>query len=158
MALPVYLPDLQLMVRQPFLWWFDRMGGGGSPLTEEEKLQLAQPPEIPGFRPPHHWGPFVLGVPAGAERLQAVLYWARFLDYFHWPGVRHFASLPHLLLGLLQDADLAAASQTLRNFVRRQRHQGLALWRDALPRLLAGAPPHSGGSSFNASAAAWHPG
>jgi len=79
-----------------------------------------------------------LKYPEGPERLAAVIYWMQYLDYFHWPGVRHFTSLPDLMYGLVHD-DLAAASREMKRFVARQRRLSVAFWQDAMARLLTGS-------------------
>merc|ERR1712216_387726 len=93
------------------------------------------PPRAFSPKRKYPFNPYVLAHPDGPERLKASLYWLRYLDFFHWPGVLHFESLPDLLHGLLHK-DLAAASRTLRRFSGRQRQISTRFWRDALGRLL----------------------
>jgi len=132
MFIPIYIPDRRFLAKQPFLWFFERLK---SSLGEEHRHLLTEPPLPPGFDRPHPFSPYVLGHLAGPERFRATLYWMQFLDYFHWPGVRHFASLTDLLHGLVHD-NMEAASEKLRHFVVRQRRLTTIFWRDALVRLL----------------------
>ncbi|CAE8635229.1 unnamed protein product [Polarella glacialis] len=136
MALPVFVPDPALMAKQPFLWWFDRIS---NILGPDGVKSFANPPQPEGFRAPHPFSPFVIAHAAGPERVRAVLYWMRFLDYYHWPGVLHFSSLPHLLY-MLVHADLDDASSQMLYFVRRQRRLSIWFWRDSLSRLLSAEP------------------
>eukprot|EP00929_Paragymnodinium_shiwhaense_P037041 TRINITY_DN19802_c0_g1_i1.p1 TRINITY_DN19802_c0_g1~~TRINITY_DN19802_c0_g1_i1.p1 ORF type:complete len:748 (-),score=134.62 TRINITY_DN19802_c0_g1_i1:67-2310(-) len=135
LALPVFLPDARFMLRQPFLWWAERMGGKHSALSPADQARMGTPPRA--FRPrrEHPYNPFVLAHEDGPERLSASLYWLRYLDFFHWPGVLHFESLPDLLHGLVHK-DLAAASRTLRRCSAQQRQISARFWRDAMGRLL----------------------
>lgn len=143
MALPTYVPDRTFLVKQPFLWFFERMEHN---IGSDAKLILGNPPRPPGFAEPHVGSPYVLKYPAGPERFEVILYWMQFLDYFHWPGVRHFTSVPDLLFALVQD-DTAASSAAMRHFVTRQRRFVATFWRDALVRLLPGesSPSRWGG-------------
>merc|ERR1712118_354245 len=98
MGVPVYIPDGQFLIRQPYLWWISRMDGS---LTEKAKQIMYSPPrpaELVG-REPHEYQPWVWKYPDGPERLAASIYWMRFLDYFLWPGVRQFSSVADLLHG-----------------------------------------------------------
>merc|ERR1740121_3202457 len=129
MALPTFIPDLPFLIRQPFLWWMQRVAGSAN----ENLEQMSHPPLPDGWTPPHPYSPFVLSLPEGPDRLQALLYWSRFLDYLHWPGVLRFSSLPDLLYQLAH-ADYAAASGQMWRFTQRQRGITTAFWRDAMAR------------------------
>lgn len=133
MALPTFVPDRNFLAKQPFLWFFQRLE---SSLGEEHKWMLSHPPRPEGFTEPHPSSPYVLKQPDGPDRVAAIIYWMQFLDYFHWPGVRHFSSLPHLLHGLVHD-NHAAAHHDMRTFIERQRRLTTDFWQDALLRILA---------------------
>merc|ERR1719310_114874 len=114
------MPDVQFLLRQPFLWWMERAGGQYSSISTGEKESLGNPPNRHGASRLHSYNPWILAHAEGEERFRAALYWLRYLDYFHWPGVLFFSSLPTLLQGLVQQ-DLPLASKTLRAFASRQR-------------------------------------
>ncbi|CAK9101995.1 unnamed protein product [Durusdinium trenchii] len=135
MGLPVLLPDLRLMSRQPYLWWSERVAGSGH--SPEHLHSFADPPQPLGVVERPHPVPFlVTTMERGAEYLKALLYWMRILDYFHWDWALHFESVPHMLELLLQDEKLYASSSKSRAFNQREKEQSLHFWRDGLSRLL----------------------
>eukprot|EP00933_Yihiella_yeosuensis_P078986 TRINITY_DN91033_c0_g1_i1.p1 TRINITY_DN91033_c0_g1~~TRINITY_DN91033_c0_g1_i1.p1 ORF type:complete len:155 (-),score=20.42 TRINITY_DN91033_c0_g1_i1:93-518(-) len=136
MALPVILPDMRLLARQPFLWWFDRIAGANFDLEHLE--QISNPPLPDDSQRPHPFPFVVTSLPAGVSRLKATLYWMRLLDYFHWDWTLHFESVPHLLELLLQEQLLQDASRKQKLFVKRERVNSLRFWRDGVVRLVQG--------------------
>lgn len=136
MRLPTLLPDARFLARQPFSWWLDRFAGPTSFLTVEERLRMTFPPLPTGFVRPHPFPFLVPNLFPGPEKLYATLYWIRFLDYFHIPGLIHFESVPRLLELMLDDRLLRRASRELGNFTQSNRALSRAFWRDGVARLL----------------------
>jgi len=137
MAVPVLLPDLRLLSRQPFLWWSERIVG----TCGEDELCLAElrdPPKPKGFERPHPF-PFLVSTmkPQGSEYVKAILYWMRLMDYFHWDWSLHFESIPHLLDMLLQDSMLLEASRRQKHFARQEKLRSRKFWHEGLGKLLA---------------------
>merc|ERR1712187_833083 len=103
-ALPTYLPDARMLIRQPLLWYYERhsayneVAGRLFRVPPPRPTALSESDELPQRFPPS-----LLQYSEGIERLWAGLYWLRFLDSFHWPGVHHFASMPDLLYRLVSD-------------------------------------------------------
>lgn len=133
MAMPVLLPDLRLMSRQPFLWWSERM----THACDQECLQkFRDPPKPAAFERPHPFPFLVTTMPEGPDRVMGMLYWMRLLDYFHWDWALHFESVPHLLEMLLKADLLQEASRRQRRFMLREKRRARRFWRDGVVKLV----------------------
>jgi len=135
LRVPLHVPDREFLVRQPLLWFFRRLESGLPTGWRPPFLPRQDPQSLQNSTDGVVFSAWIPDYAEGRARLTALQWWAQFLDYLHWPGVRTFGSVADLLQALaLPPGEIGRAA--VDRFLTAMQKDAMDFWGDAFARLL----------------------